>query len=306
MLTVFRDLLVNISASVVANLSSPAGVIEYVVLGIGLIIYWLVGWHRKRVSERKRGMDSWSVIGLCLVVVVLAASAASYGLGLRALQVRAKPDPTVSAELEKTKLELANAKSQLEAAKQPEQPSMPAAYDPYPSGPVIQRKYTPNQARNLIDALTDLTEAATAAQHITVPNELLFLSSDRTSWDRKIAADGFEATISTLTAFKTQLAGVSMSLERAIAKYPSDYSTDLHRILGTTGLQPLSDALDQYILRLNVLSDNHVKPDSELAAMTLSEMVVRCKNVFPDFWRWNQTFVQQRAPEARAALEAYL
>src|SRR6266702_3413973 len=82
MLTVFRELLVNLAATVVADLSSPTGMIGYI-FGIGLIVYWLVSWHRKRASQGKRGVGSWYFIALAFFVAATAIGAAAYGIGLR-------------------------------------------------------------------------------------------------------------------------------------------------------------------------------------------------------------------------------
>jgi hypothetical protein len=79
---VFRELLVNLAASVVADLSSPTGMIGYV-FGIGLIAYWTIGWHRKQIPQGKRGVDSWYFIALSFLVATVAIGAGAYGLGLR-------------------------------------------------------------------------------------------------------------------------------------------------------------------------------------------------------------------------------
>src|ERR1700739_4808256 len=82
MLTVFRDLLVNLAATVVGDLSSPTGTISYIVI-IGAIALWIIGWHRKMVSQGKRGLDSWYFISLAAVVAIIAIATMAYGIGRR-------------------------------------------------------------------------------------------------------------------------------------------------------------------------------------------------------------------------------
>jgi hypothetical protein len=53
-----RDFLVNLAASAVSELSSPSGMMGYLI-ALGFLVYAVVSWHRKRAAEGKRGMDSW-------------------------------------------------------------------------------------------------------------------------------------------------------------------------------------------------------------------------------------------------------
>ena len=49
-------------------------------------------WHRARVSEGKRGVDSWYFIALAFAVAAVAIGAGGYGVGLRSA-AKAQPDP---------------------------------------------------------------------------------------------------------------------------------------------------------------------------------------------------------------------
>lgn len=82
MLAIFREMLVNLAASAVSEVSSPAGMLGYL-LGIGFVVYGVIVWHRKRVAQGKRGVDSGYFISLALVIAVIAFGAGAYGIGLR-------------------------------------------------------------------------------------------------------------------------------------------------------------------------------------------------------------------------------
>jgi hypothetical protein len=87
--TVARDFLVNLAAGAVGELSSPSGMIGYLI-GLGVLVYGAIGWHRKRTAEGKRGMDSWYFIALSFVIAGIAIGGGAYGIGLRSA---AAPDP---------------------------------------------------------------------------------------------------------------------------------------------------------------------------------------------------------------------
>ena len=55
-------------------------------------MYGIVGWHRRRVAQGRRGVHSWYFIALSCVVAVLAVGGAAYGIGLRSSVVEAKPE----------------------------------------------------------------------------------------------------------------------------------------------------------------------------------------------------------------------
>ena len=82
MLAVFRDLLVNLAATVIGDAASPSGMIGFVIT-MGAIIYITVMWHRRQREKENRGMDSWYFIVPSLVVAMVAVAAAFYGIGLR-------------------------------------------------------------------------------------------------------------------------------------------------------------------------------------------------------------------------------
>jgi hypothetical protein len=78
-----RDFLVNLAAGAVGELSSPSGGMTSYLIALGFLAFGVVGWHRKRISVGKRGMDSWYFIALAVVVAIGAIGAAAYGIGLR-------------------------------------------------------------------------------------------------------------------------------------------------------------------------------------------------------------------------------
>jgi hypothetical protein len=79
---VFRDILVNLFASALADLSSPHGMIG-ILISLGLAIYMIVGRHRRHIAGGRRGVDSWYFIGSCSAIAVVAIVGAAYGIGLR-------------------------------------------------------------------------------------------------------------------------------------------------------------------------------------------------------------------------------
>ena len=96
MLAVFREMLVNLAASAVSDLSSPTGMLGYLV-GLGCIIYVMIAWHRRMMAKGKRGMGSWYFIVSALIVAGIAIAAAGYGIGLRhATSVQANAAPPKS------------------------------------------------------------------------------------------------------------------------------------------------------------------------------------------------------------------
>jgi hypothetical protein len=101
MLVIARDFLLNLAAGVVGELSSPSGMMSYIV-GLGLLMYGILGWHHKRIAKGKRGMDSWYVIALLLVVACAAIGTAGYGIGLRSTAVAAATVSTTKGLVENT------------------------------------------------------------------------------------------------------------------------------------------------------------------------------------------------------------
>jgi len=79
---VFRDFLINLFAGFVADVSSPYGMIG-ALFSVGLMVYLVVGWHRKQLAAGKRGVDSWPFIALAFVVAAIAIGGGAYGLGVR-------------------------------------------------------------------------------------------------------------------------------------------------------------------------------------------------------------------------------
>jgi hypothetical protein len=85
MLVWLRDFGLNVLANIAANTASPIDMIGYAVaLAFGLI--WLVRWHRKRIAEGKRGMDTWYVISSAGIVTCIAIAIGAYGVGLRSVK----------------------------------------------------------------------------------------------------------------------------------------------------------------------------------------------------------------------------
>jgi hypothetical protein len=104
---VFREFLVNLGASAISELSSPSGMMGFLV-ALGFIVVAVVGWHSRRVASGKRGVDSWYFIALAAVVAMIAIAGAAYGIGLRSGVAPAVPQadkpitapaPTSSAQL---------------------------------------------------------------------------------------------------------------------------------------------------------------------------------------------------------------
>jgi hypothetical protein len=87
---VFREFLVNLGASAISELSSPSGMMGYLV-ALGFSVVAVVGWHSRRVVSGKRGVDSWYFIALAAVVAIIAIAGAAYGIGLRSAIASAVP-----------------------------------------------------------------------------------------------------------------------------------------------------------------------------------------------------------------------
>jgi hypothetical protein len=164
--------------------------------------------------------------------------------------------------------QLADAREQLLAAQralnQPKAPEPPAdpfnpkAQNPYPPGPILDRKLSREQAQKMLDALGDITEASTKSFKIQVPN--IYIPRRDTGmtgiWYGQIEHDGFDKTIDTLSEFEKSLAAVQNEITKSIEKYPSIYSGSLNRILGNTGLGKMRGATERYLRDLKSLQKN--------------------------------------------------
>jgi hypothetical protein len=93
-----HDFVLGVLASITASIIGPYDLIGFSAAAIFAFI-GIIRWHRTRVKEGKRGMDSWYFISLALVVAVACFGVAIYGAGLRTAQpVRASvPSPLDNA-----------------------------------------------------------------------------------------------------------------------------------------------------------------------------------------------------------------
>jgi hypothetical protein len=93
-----HDFVLGVLASMAASIIGPYDMIGFSVAAI-FAFMGIVRWHRARVKEGKRGMDSWYFISLALVIAVACFGVAIYGVGLRTAQsARASvPSPPDSA-----------------------------------------------------------------------------------------------------------------------------------------------------------------------------------------------------------------
>jgi hypothetical protein len=122
-----REFFINVLANIAAGLLTPTNMIGFaltVVVGLA----WLIGWHRRRLREGKRGLDSWYLIALSSAVAVVAISVAAYGIGLRSASMPTAPNSEMAAA----------------APIQPEKPK-------------IAKFYSQRNKNDLADALTDLS-----------------------------------------------------------------------------------------------------------------------------------------------------
>jgi hypothetical protein len=92
-----RDFLVNIAAGMVGDITSPTGIVGFI-LTLGCIAYGVRTWDRNRREVGKRGMDSWYFISLAFVVAAMAISAGAYGIGLRTANQALTSSPTQGAD----------------------------------------------------------------------------------------------------------------------------------------------------------------------------------------------------------------
>jgi hypothetical protein len=77
-----HDFVLGVLASMAASIIGPYDMIGFSVAAIFAFV-GIVRWHRARVKEGKRGMDSWYFIALSGMVAVGAIGATAYGVGLR-------------------------------------------------------------------------------------------------------------------------------------------------------------------------------------------------------------------------------
>jgi hypothetical protein len=98
-MVVLRDILINLFAGFLADLSSPHGLIG-ILISLGFAIYVIASWHRKRIAAGRRGVDSWYFIALSLVVAMIAIGGGAYGIGLRSAAAPQAPknEPQQTAE----------------------------------------------------------------------------------------------------------------------------------------------------------------------------------------------------------------
>jgi hypothetical protein len=87
-----HDFVLGVLASITATLVGPYDMIGFSVAAIFACI-GIVRWHRVRLKEGKRGMDSWYFIALSFLVAALAIGAATYGIGLRSASVAIANSP---------------------------------------------------------------------------------------------------------------------------------------------------------------------------------------------------------------------
>jgi hypothetical protein len=80
-----HDFVLGVLASMAASIIGPYDMIGFSVAAI-FAFMGIVRWHRARVKEGKRGMDSWYFISLALVIAVACFGVAIYGVGLRSAQ----------------------------------------------------------------------------------------------------------------------------------------------------------------------------------------------------------------------------
>lgn len=187
----------------------------------------------------------------------------------------------------------------------------PLPKDPYQPGPIIQRKLTRKEAEHLIDALGDLNKVALSFMPIDVPQGLLpplapLYRFQRVPWFEQIRKDGIDKTINTLSTVRDQFTKASTSISQ-ITNADVNYSLELNRVVGNTGLGNIAMCLDSFINALQELERNNLEdPSAGLISLTLAGPANRCAEIMQDYWRWRATFTQDRLQAARREIEAFL
>jgi hypothetical protein len=217
----------------------------------------------------------------------------------------------MASELTKTKQQL-QAKQEELAAIQSQPPANPMlrsrGKDPYPSGPILQRKFSSEEAPVMIKALRELTEASQKNMTLSIPNELFVfdpMQNRHPNWIEVIKKEGFDAAIDRLSKFKTEAQAGAAETQGVISANPY-YASDLHRILGRPSFFEMAAAAESYIQGLKELKSMNVEIPLAVIGMSLNERMEGLAVVVRDFSRWNQTFTQQRSPSARQELENYI
>ena len=212
----------------------------------------------------------------------------------------------LQSELNMTRQQLAAVQKQLPQT--PVDPNNPPLRNPYPDGPVLTHKYLSDEAKSLATALRELVGAAEEDSHMSSPLELFFNSTTMIAWVTYIQEIGIDKSIVKMSEFSDRLTAAAAKLKNITAKYPT-YTDDINRIIGNTNLESLQIAVSGYIgnlklIKKTVSGSQDVQP--LIIAKILRDDVTRVRTNYNDFRHWNQTFLDQRAPEARHMLEQYL
>jgi hypothetical protein len=91
-----REFILNVAANIAASALSPVDMLGYLI-ALGFVVFWVAGWHRKRMAKGKRGVDSWYFIALTFIVAALAIGGAAYGLGLRSVVSGEIPNKAITS-----------------------------------------------------------------------------------------------------------------------------------------------------------------------------------------------------------------
>jgi hypothetical protein len=98
-LNLAHDFVLGVLASITASIISPYDMIGFSVAVIFAFV-GVVRWHRTRIKEGKRGMDSWYFISLVFLIAIACFGVGIYGVGLRTAQparASAQPQPDSAA-----------------------------------------------------------------------------------------------------------------------------------------------------------------------------------------------------------------
>lgn len=93
----FREFIHSVAANIAATgVGSLADMIGFALLVVAALT-WGTSWHRKRITEGRRGMDSWYFIALAGGIAAIAIFGAAYGIGLRSVATSVAASPTNAA-----------------------------------------------------------------------------------------------------------------------------------------------------------------------------------------------------------------
>lgn len=222
--TVTRDFFLNLAAGIVGDPREPTGMIGYII-ATGVIFIGVRNWHRKRLAEEKRGVDSFYVIALLLGIAAVAIGGACYGVGVRSAAQSAQVQPT-------------------------------SVVTPEPQAPqksiLVPGKYYSTQDK---ERISEILFAVSAAFNKVLPKVQSGLNAVTGGWDRP--NEDLKPYLARITETQAAVSELYTTLFDKILPENKNYSTEVDTLLerSNNGLSNMQTSLNEYLNALTVFND---------------------------------------------------